>query len=136
MFEDYDMKKPLGQGSNGSTHLAVRKKDGRSFALKLSVPPNPQLLDHPCCRPGWGVTSLRFSQLCINTKHANQALKEAKVLSQLDHKSIVKYEDVFLEDAKVSPPRLTARPPSGFWGDSCDHVSRTHSDMSAWGSAS
>ena len=38
----------------------------------------------------------------MNTQHVNFALKEAKMLSTLKHDSIVRYEDVFLEDAKAS----------------------------------
>lgn len=38
--------------------------------------------------------------VCKNISEGNYALKEAKVLQKFSHASIVKYEDMFLHEAK------------------------------------
>ena len=46
-----------------------------------------------------GQTFVIKQVLCASIKEANEALKEAKVLGRLAHAGVVKYEDVFLDEA-------------------------------------
>lgn len=71
-MEDFTIVKKLAQGGQGATMLAKRSSGGDTMVLKQ-------------CK-------------CENLKEANLALKEAKTLQRLKHRSIVEYHDVFLAE--------------------------------------
>tara|TARA_B110000240_G_C13509867_1_gene458642 strand:- start:4532 stop:5677 length:1146 start_codon:yes stop_codon:yes gene_type:complete len=77
-FQDYDIIKKIGEGAQGVVHLAEDKRLGRKVAIK----------------------SLH-SNLITNNTQKERFIGEAKLLSQLDHTSVVTLYD-YIADANGS----------------------------------
>ena len=71
-FEDFEIKKLLGKGKQGSVYLCNYKKDNKSYALKAI--------------------------LCYDINDANDSLKEVWGIRNILHENIIEYIDVFLHE--------------------------------------
>jgi serine/threonine-protein kinase len=69
-FEDYQLLKKLGQGAMGEVYLAAEKRTGTQWALKLI---RPQVAGH--------------------AREVERFLREAQLLSRLEHPHIVRFHD-------------------------------------------
>ena len=75
---DFENLVTIAKGSFGVVYKAVRKDNGRVYALKQV-----------------NITNM-------NRAEREEAVDEARVLAEMDSKYVIKYYDCFLEDGKLN----------------------------------
>ena len=98
-FEEFEEKRRLGKGGQGTVFVAHRSLDGIDYAVKKVLLPRRE-------------------------KDKDRVLREVKSLAQLEHVNIVRYYNAWIEDISVGDLEYMLNPPSP-GGGSISHFSLT-----------
>ena len=102
----YLKKKELGRGTYGSAYLVVRKSESRrqllhrgQFQDRIKGNDNYHNDSSEASNKNYVIKEVILGNLSMQKQQ--EALKEAKILSQLKHANIVSYVDSFVENSKL-----------------------------------